>query len=73
MTPDEEDRLRRAEEIQRYTKNRCEVLERENARLSKILERAFGDLCSECNCPNWTNINWENYRAELEERVENDK
>ena len=106
MTPSEEDRIRRAEE--RYTENRCEALEKENAilsnsvteltnskteleeqyivlqveyneleeenyKLSKMLEMAFGDLCSECNCPYWTNINWENYRAELEERVENEK
>lgn len=73
MTKDEEDRIRRAEEIQRYTENRCEALEKENAKLSKMLELAFGDLCSKCNCPYWTNINWEDYRAELEEQVENEK
>lgn len=35
MTPDEEDRIRRAEEIQRYTENRCEALEKENKELKE--------------------------------------
>lgn len=47
MTKDEEDRIRRAEEIQRYTENRCEALEKENARLSKMLEMAMEDALSQ--------------------------
>ena len=37
MTPDEEDRIRRAEEIQRYTENRCKALEEENKELNNQL------------------------------------
>lgn len=32
------DRIERAEEIQRYTENRCETLEKENAKLIKTTE-----------------------------------
>lgn len=35
MTAEELDRIKRAEEIQRYTENRCEALEKENAELKK--------------------------------------
>lgn len=38
MTKDEEDRIRRAEEIQRYTENRCASLEKEKAELKKELQ-----------------------------------
>lgn len=34
------DRIARAEEIQRYTENRCEALEKENAVLERRIERA---------------------------------
>ena len=33
------DRIARAEEIQRYTENRCEALEKENAELKKQVEQ----------------------------------
>ena len=36
MTKEELDRIKRAEEIQRYTENRCEALEKENAELKEI-------------------------------------
>lgn len=39
MTDEEKDRINRAEEIQRYTENRCEQLEKENAGLKNNLER----------------------------------
>ena len=35
MTTEDSDRIERAEEIQRYTENRCEALEKENAELKK--------------------------------------
>lgn len=38
MTAEELDRIKRAEEIQRYTENRCEALEKENAELKKDLK-----------------------------------
>lgn len=38
------DRIARAEEIQRYTENRCEALEKENADLERKLEQTEKDL-----------------------------
>lgn len=38
MTDEEKDRINRAEEIQRYTENRCETLEKENAELKAQIE-----------------------------------
>lgn len=35
MKPEELDRIKRAEEIQRYTENRCEALEKENRELKE--------------------------------------
>lgn len=35
MTDEELDRINRAEEIQRYTENRCEALEKENKKLKE--------------------------------------
>lgn len=35
MTAEDLDRIKRAEEIQRYTENRCEALEKENAELKE--------------------------------------
>ena len=39
MTDEELDRIKRAEEIQRYTENRCEALEKENADLKIYNEK----------------------------------
>lgn len=38
MTDEEKDRIRRAEEIQLYTENRCQALEKENAELKEKLK-----------------------------------
>lgn len=38
------DRIARAEEIQRYTENRCEALEKENARLKEINTHTLSQL-----------------------------
>lgn len=38
MTDEDLDRIERAEEIQRYTENRCEALEKENTELKKNKE-----------------------------------
>ena len=35
MIEEEKDRIRRAEEIQRYTENRCQALEKENEQLRR--------------------------------------
>jgi len=39
------DRIARAEEIQRYTENRCEALEKENAELKKLKRECETSLC----------------------------
>ena len=39
------DRINRAEEIQRYTENRCETLEKENAELKKLKRECETSLC----------------------------
>lgn len=45
MTSEELDRIKRAEEIQRYTENRCEALEKENADLKIYNEKLLdGDI-----------------------------
>lgn len=47
------DRVTRAEEIQQYTENRCEVLEKENQDLKAQIEKMMccqncSHLCSRC-------------------------
>lgn len=44
MTDEDLDRIERAEEIQRYTENRCEALEKENTELKKNKEVADKQL-----------------------------
>lgn len=44
MKPEELDRINRAEEIQRYTENRCEALEKENAELKAQIEEMKRDV-----------------------------
>lgn len=43
MTVDELDKIKRAEEIQRYTENRCESLEKENAELKELIAELEAD------------------------------
>ena len=43
MTKEERDRINRAEEIQRYTENRCEALEKENKTISRKANEAIAD------------------------------
>ena len=54
MTIEELDRIKRAEETQRYTENRCEALEKENAILKKALH-LYVDWADECG------IAWDNF------------
>ncbi len=47
MTVEDNDRIRRAEEIQLYTENRCYALEKESAELKKQLEKTNKDCAKE--------------------------
>ena len=55
MTDEDLDRIERAEEIQRYTENRCEALEKENTELKTQIEKMKNSMnCrtwNECQCP----------------------
>lgn len=49
MTNEDLDRIERAEEIQRYTENRCEALEKENTELKTQIEKMKNSM----NCQTW--------------------
>lgn len=57
MTTEEKDRIIRAEEIQRYTENRCITLEKENEQLKRKLEdfAKFTEMTSENHAEEWEN------------------
>lgn len=52
MTDEEKDRINRAEEIQRYTENRCETLEKENVKLKQQIEKM--KCCTNCKHHNFS-------------------
>ena len=60
------DRIARAEEIQRYTENRCEALEKENAELKRHIKAD----CIDC-ADYYKNKRLEKENAELKKRVDN--
>lgn len=49
MTNEDLDRIERAEEIQRYTENRCVTLESENIELKTQIEKMKNSM----NCQTW--------------------
>lgn len=56
MTDEELDRIERAEEIQRYTENRCEALEKENTELKtqvELLQMNIEKMKCSGNCQTW--------------------
>lgn len=65
MTEEELDRIKRAEEIQRYTENRCEALEKENEELRLKWLQATDEGTS------WANLkSRENEIEELRQQIE---
>lgn len=65
MTVEDVDRIKRAEEIQRYTENRCEALEKENAELREKWLQATDEGTS------WARLKGlENENAKLKEQNE---
>lgn len=65
MTTEDLDRIKRAEEIQRYTENRCEALEKENAELREKWLQATDEGTS------WARLkSLENENARLKEQNE---
>lgn len=66
MTAEDLDRIKRAEEIQRYTENRCEALEKENAELREKWLQATDEGTS------WARLkSLENENIKLKEQNEN--
>lgn len=59
MTPEDLDRINRAEEIQLYTENRCKALEKENAELREKWLQATDEGTSWARLKNLENINTE--------------
>lgn len=57
MTAEDLDRIKRAEEIQRYTENRCEALEKENAELKEKWLQATDEGTSWANLKHLENEN----------------
>ena len=56
MTDEDLDRIERAEEIQRYTENRCEALEKENTELKtkiELLQMNIEKMKNSENCQTW--------------------
>lgn len=65
MTAEDLDRIKRAEEIQRYTENRCEALEKENEELRLKWLQATDEGTS------WANLkSRENEIEELRQQIE---
>ena len=65
MKPEELDRINRAEEIQRYTENRCEALEEENAELEAENNLVKSLLyCTKGTCDNCGFVNCENFQRQ---------
>ncbi len=58
MTDEELDRINRAEEIQLYTENRCEALEKENHLVKSLL------YCTKGTCDNCGFVNCENFQMQ---------
>lgn len=65
MTGEDLDRIERAEEIQRYTENRCEALEKENAELKEKWLQATNEGTS------WAHLkSLESENTELKQNIE---